>query len=598
MLFDGQRVWSFNPDRDGAPSSVAGRAVGWPKALERHLDGVARSSWSATPPDEVLHTRASPSVRAPGASASNDRDGHPLAVDKGGRLQRDFSNTETSAREEVMDALEQVLHDLRSECDLDAYLMYGCLLGAVRDGHMIGHDSDADVAYLSKHHHPFDIIRECTDATRRMRALGWQVVRMSGANFKVWVPLPDGRRCGIDVFGSFHIGDRFFVTGSLTGTLDRSALLPFGTVTLEGREIVAPAKPEEVLAFTYGPDWRIPDPAFHFSHDPADVRRMSAWFRSSRRQLRLLAGLLQESRLRACPHRTVALRRMGAATAHRARRGAGTRPRRRLRHRPRRGVLRAPGPPRRSAGLHERRPQAHPAAAQPERGIEVTRRALNLEDLRSVLITGARLAHEPGVRHIYARGLLDTLGPTGRDNFWRFASMAQRRGGETFVEFRDPSLAPRGQVLRTAPADLRAPGPRGRGDRGVRRPGGAPRGRARPGPARPGEPAHLSTRREVEAVNQRASIRDRITDRLLKFLRATREGDVATTSASHHLHARVTALEAAVEESRQLSQRLADVVDVLTEVLVPALDRDDARLERALRDLNANLDPPSTRASD
>ena len=36
---------------------------------------------------------------------------------------------------------------------------------------------------------------------------------------------------------------------------------------------VAPARPEEVLAFTYGPAWRVPDPAFHFDHDPVDVRR-------------------------------------------------------------------------------------------------------------------------------------------------------------------------------------------------------------------------------------------------------------------------------------------------------------------------------------
>ena len=47
-----------------------------------------------------------------------DAEGNPLAVDKGGRLQRDFSNTEDSARDEIMDALEQVLHDLTEKCGL------------------------------------------------------------------------------------------------------------------------------------------------------------------------------------------------------------------------------------------------------------------------------------------------------------------------------------------------------------------------------------------------------------------------------------------------------------------------------------------------
>jgi hypothetical protein len=55
------------------------------------------------------------------------------------------------------------------------------------------------------------------------------------------------------------------------------------------------------------------------------------------------------------------------------------------------------------------------------------------------------------------------------------------------------------------------------------------------------------------------------------------------------LAARVAALEAAVEENRRLNQRLADVVDVVTEVLVPAIDRDDERIAEALANLNKTL---------
>jgi C4-dicarboxylate-specific signal transduction histidine kinase len=65
------------------------------------------------------------------------------------------------------------------------------------------------------------------------------------------------------------------------------------------------------------------------------------------------------------------------------------------------------------------------------------------------------------------------------------------------------------------------------------------------------------------------------------------------TTARHHtrrLEARVAALEEAVEESRRLNQRLADVIDVVTELLVPALDRNDERLVQALANLNKTLD--------
>jgi hypothetical protein len=62
------------------------------------------------------------------------------------------------------------------------------------------------------------------------------------------------------------------------------------------------------------------------------------------------------------------------------------------------------------------------------------------------------------------------------------------------------------------------------------------------------------------------------------------------------LAARVAALETAVEENRRLNQRLADVVDVVTELLVPALDRDDAKVAAALANLNTTLNEPDTSA--
>ena len=273
-----------------------------------------------------------------------------------------------------------------------------------------------------------------------MRRLGWKVVRMSGANFKVWVPLPDGRRCGIDVFGSFHLGERFFVTGSLTGTLDRSALLPFGTVTLEGREIVAPADPERVLAFTYGPDWRVPDPAFHFDHDPVDVRRMDGWFRAPRRRIRFWSDFYkgpdgarvpkEPSSFAPWVQRRLDERGTGATRILDV--GAGTG--RDATYFTEQGHLVA-------AMDYTSHGMRSTQRYRKERGVKVAYRYFNVEDLRSVLVTGARYSYDEHVREIYARGLLDVLGDTGRDNFWRFASMVQRRGGETFVEFRTPESA-------------------------------------------------------------------------------------------------------------------------------------------------------------
>ena len=58
------------------------------------------------------------------------------------------------------------------------------------------------------------------------------------------------------------------------------------------------------------------------------------------------------------------------------------------------------------------------------------------------------------------------------------------------------------------------------------------------------------------------------------------------------LYKRVLALEKEVQESRRLNQRLSDLIDVVTEVLVPAVDRDDERLNAALARLEAVVAPP------
>lgn len=52
------------------------------------------------------------------------------------------------------------------------------------------------------------------------------------------------------------------------------------------------------------------------------------------------------------------------------------------------------------------------------------------------------------------------------------------------------------------------------------------------------------------------------------------------------LHDRIAHLEREVDESRRLNQRLAELTDVVAEVLVPAADRDDKVLAERLATYN------------
>jgi hypothetical protein len=60
-----------------------------------------------------------------------------------------------------------------------------------------------------------------------------------------------------------------------------------------------------------------------------------------------------------------------------------------------------------------------------------------------------------------------------------------------------------------------------------------------------------------------------------------------------NLTRRVEELEAEVQECRQLNLRLAELTDVVTELLLPAADRDEARIAEVLQSYRDSVnDPP------
>jgi len=428
--FDGERVWSFNPDRDR--SVLRGGWIPWPGVLAALLSGYAdvRLVRHATG-EPVFEQKVSFGTGADPIRV-RDRDGQLLSVDKAGHLVRMFARTDEPMTEAVLDGAARVLHDLREECGLDAFLAFGCLLGAVRDGHMIGHDGDVDISYLSRHTHPFDIIRENKRAADTMRSLGWSMTRMSAGDFKIWIRPGGRRRVGIDVFSSFYVDERFFMVPSVTGELSRSSLLPVGEVTLEGRSFVAPARPEDLLEVTYGPGWRVPDPSFAFDPPRTTLRRLDGWLRNNRKHIRHWGEFYKSGASKRIPGTPSPFATWVAeqldTREHILDVGCGT---------GRDSVFfagRGHQVTALDASVYARKLTRRLAT---RRAVEVHPEELNLNDLFSVLTSGARFAHGEGSPpHIYARFLLDTLEGDTRRNFFRWAQMIQRRGGTTYLEFR------------------------------------------------------------------------------------------------------------------------------------------------------------------
>ncbi len=206
VLFDERRIWSFWLPRDGIARD-GGYDVPWPGALRRFLRGSTRLQIVTHVDQQVVYdaeTRlgdGDPTIRI---AVVNDR-GLPLGIDKSQRLAQTFDTRSAEHVAPLLDSIDEVLGALR-KAGIEPFVAYGTLLGAVRGGKLIGHDSDADLGYVSRHTHPVDVVRESFDLQRTLADMGYAITRYSGIAFKVDVVEGDGSVRGLDVFGGF-LGD-------------------------------------------------------------------------------------------------------------------------------------------------------------------------------------------------------------------------------------------------------------------------------------------------------------------------------------------------------------------------------------------------------
>ena len=452
VCFDGRRVWSFWLQRDSVPDG-SDRLTEWPSALVRFLDGRTRLSLVAHVSGVTLYDEEVALGSGGGRIAVVSAEGKPLGLDKSNRLSQTFDTRSPEQVAPLLDSIEQVLAAI-ADAGVEAFLAYGTLLGAVRQGGLIGHDSDADLGYVSRYSHPVDVMLESFRLQRHLSRLGYTTYRYSGIAFKVEVIEADGFRRGLDVFGGFiaePVGDRppmLYLMGEIGAPFELEWIYPLTTATLEGRELPVPGAPEKLLEATYGPGWRVPDPAYHFHTARPTVLRLNGWFRGIRVLRSEWERKHSSNRDRPVPDRPT-----GLAQYVSEREGVP-------------GQVVELGAGRGGDALWFARQGAAvtaldfvPRAAEKaqaladEEDLDLTVREVNLLSLRSTLAEGARLAHTPGPRVVVARHLADATVAPGRAGAWRLCEMALREGGRLYLEFWAHGTGRRdeGQLLAAVP---------------------------------------------------------------------------------------------------------------------------------------------------
>ena len=149
------------------------------------------------------------------------------------------------------------------ELGYDWFINSGTLLGAIRDGNFIPHDDDVDLAVIL----PGDNIEAV--------ARSWCALREEVQDRGMLVPWGDKNRYqihfkvkakfGLGIFPCWIIDERVFIWPHTYGEIGEKDLLPLSQFSIGAVTVKVPAMPEKVLELNYGPDWRVPNPAWRFN---------------------------------------------------------------------------------------------------------------------------------------------------------------------------------------------------------------------------------------------------------------------------------------------------------------------------------------------
>jgi hypothetical protein len=419
VFMDGERVWSYSTDH-----SV--RTVEWPKRLSRLLDGVADVRVVAG--SDELFAQPVSFGSGQGRPSFVDPHGIPIFIDKWGLIQRPFSGRrEAGVVDAMVDMARRVLAIMRDDCGVDGWISFGTLLGAARDGGVIGHDSDIDLCFLSEQDSPAAMIAELWNIGRALRRAGLRVQHKSASFLTVRFKVPDGGQGGLDIYTCFYVDDLLHETATVRERVPRTAILPLTQLPFEGHLLPAPADPDLMLRVSYGPGWRVPDPSFRHQPGPDITQRFDGWFGSLMKWRRdwttYNTRLAEQGGKPSRFARWVVPQLEGVDQVVEVGCGAGL------------DLPAYAGSGRRVLGLDYARPRGSALAADDEDDEpRIHTRALHLEDTRDVLSLAALLARREAVRAIAGRHLLEALTPEATDAFFRFCSMVQRAGGRTYLE--------------------------------------------------------------------------------------------------------------------------------------------------------------------
>jgi len=143
---------------------------------------------------------------------------------------------------------------IKKTFNLDVYLIYGTLLGAIREKDFLPHDYDVDFAYMSKQTNITNILHEFYGIAAILK--NHDLLVKTCQTGQLHVNLLDKKNI-IDLWTSFSINDKFYLIPLFDGNIKSSIILPLKSLTFRSADFLIPNKPDMILDATYF-NWKTP----------------------------------------------------------------------------------------------------------------------------------------------------------------------------------------------------------------------------------------------------------------------------------------------------------------------------------------------------
>lgn len=164
-----------------------------------------------------------------------------------------YKRTEQNKIDLVQD-MKSLTNIIKDKFDCDIYLVYGTLLGAIREQNFMEHDNDVDFAYLSKKDNKKDIQNEFLELTLKLKENNMLSKICSNGHLHVWSP---NQRHKFDLWTSFIINNKYSIVPLVDAEIDSSVIIPLQTQIFKNNNFLFPAHPELFLNHIYN-NWQTP----------------------------------------------------------------------------------------------------------------------------------------------------------------------------------------------------------------------------------------------------------------------------------------------------------------------------------------------------